>query len=753
MSWQRVARVAVAVIGIGTAVAVYVLTRPRTTTRQAGVGTADPTTTIESGRGMTFRYKDGDRQFTLEYGSIRQHADGQSEWTAFHLLTTDGTDLRGDIAESVGHASSSNDPPKELNLKGHVSLRTQEGLTVTAENVHWVDATGQATVPGATAFTRERMSGTGTGAIYERDTGTFRLLADAHMTVAPAPGDQGGQIEATAHTMTFNRAGNALLFDEDAHIVHGTDTMSADRATLYLTPDHEQFRVIELRGHSRVTPAPGQEQTAPPDMQADDIDLAFYDGTQVLQRAVLNRQASMTMIDANGRRVITAATIMLTTAPDGRTLTHLEGTDRVTVKTPAQNGTPERTITAPSLVATGDEKIGLTLAQFTGGARFVETVPAAGGQAASSRTGTSQTLALKLNGQFDAIDEAQFQQNVRFEDGTMVGDADVGVYLASKAQLTLKPFDRNAKRQPRVTDGSVTVDAGELIDVDLNTDDLHARRDVKTVTAGQKDASAQSQTGLFDAEDPVYGQSAEFWYTGASKRTRYLGTPAARARVQQTGSSNSSVTAIEVTVVDQRNLIAKGTVEAVFLLTDQHASPAASGAGAATRPSAPAKPATAGTAPGAAGTPTRYRVTADTLDYDDDARTAVYTGAPVTMTSDDGTTTSQRLVLKLAAEQRSLDRLDATVDVHTKLTNGRDAIADVLIYESAIDRYTLRGARGVPIVMREQADKPGTCSVVKALVGYFTHSDAAPVFPEAENPGSVERRDKSGADCTGELKR
>jgi hypothetical protein len=180
-------------------------------------------------------------------------------------------------------------------------------------------------------------------------------------------------------------------------------------------------------------------------------------------------------------------------------------------------------------------------------------------------------------------------------------------------------------------------------------------------------------------------------------------------------------------VANDQDLTAKGSVESIFFLTDDTS----------------ATP----------GTPTRYRVTADTLSYQDDARTATYTGAPVVMTSTDGTTSAQRMVLKLAAEERSLERLDATGDVHSKLASGRDAISDVLIYESALDRYTLRGANGVPIVLREQADKPGSCSIVKAAVGYFTHSDQAPTFPRAENPGSVERTEKTGAACTEELKR
>jgi hypothetical protein len=428
--------------------------------------------------------------------------------------------------------------------------------------------------------------------------------------------------------------------------------------------------------------------------------------------------------------------VMLTTAPDGKTVTHLEANDRVIVNTPAQNGAPQRTITAPSLLANGDDQQGLTSAQFTGGVRFVETTPGRGGRGGASRTGTSQVLNLKLKGQLDAIDEAEFQQNVRFEDGDVVGDADIGVYLASKGQLTLKPFPQNARRVPRVTDGSVTVDASELIDVDLDSNDLHARRDVKTVTTAQKGSDAKKASpGLFNDRDPVYGQAAEFWYASATKQAHYVGTAEARARVQQqpkaqaqtAAGDSSSVVAVDIVVANDQDLTAKGSVESIFFLTDD-------------------KSATP-------GTPTRYRVTAEALSYQDAARTATYTGAPVTMTSTDGTTSAQQLVLRLAAEGRSLERLDAAGDVHSKLASGRDAISDVLIYESAADRYTLRGAGGLPVVLREPGDKPGTCSIVKGAVGYFTHSNQAPDFPIAENPGGVERTERTGADCTGELKR
>jgi lipopolysaccharide export system protein LptA len=713
----------VAAVGIGTAVVLFVKTRerkpgPRTIVDSA----ADPAAAIQSGPGTQIRFKSGERQLTLEYGSVKQYPDGRTGWTGFHLVMADGTDLKADAAETKGKAAAG-EMPKDVTATGHVSLRTSEGVQVQADTLHYDDATGRADIPGPTSFIRGRMSGTGTGAVYERDTGVFTLLADAHVTTAAGP-DGTGAVDATARTMTFNRTNNALLFDDGARITHEKDAMAADRATLYLTDDHEQFKVIELRGNARVMPAPGQT-SATPAMQAQDIDLAFYEGTQALQRAVLMRGASMVTTDGASRRAISANVVTLTMAPDGKTLTHLEGSENVVVKTPAQNGVPERTITAASLVANGDDQKGLTAAQFTGGVTFVEVIPPANGAAASRRTGTSRLLNLELAGQLDAIEEAQFQQSVKFEAGDVSGDADLGVYQAAKGRLTLRPFAKDARRPPQVTDGSMTVRAAELVDVDLNTNDLHAVGDVNTNTApgAKKTSAATANAGLFNDHDPTFGQGREFWYTDATKRARYLGTDAKLAKVQQT---DNSVTAVDITLAsDTNDLSAKGRVESVFNMESPQAG----------------KPAST------------YRVKADSLDYRDAARTASYAGSPVTMAGPDGTTSSRQLVLTLAAAERKLERLEATTEVSAKLSATREAVADVLIYEAASDRYTLRGLNGRALVLREAGDKPGTCSIMTGATGYFTHSTQAPNFPTAENPGGGDKWDKTGAECTGELKR
>ena len=722
MRWQRVARMVLAAVGLGVAVLLYVNTRerPMPEAQPGGSLVADPQATVQAGKGAQIRYRDGDKQFTVEYTASSLYSDGRTVLEGARLTLEDGTIASADRVESQGSVVAGA-MPEEFRLKGNARFQTPDGAIVQAGEATITDASGQAVMPGPVTFTRGRMSGTGTGGTYERDTGVFKLLADAHVT--GAADSSGHTLDARSSTLTFNRAGKALLFDGQATLTTDTDVMTADRATLYLTDDHEQFRVIELRGQARVMPKPGAPSSGSPDMRAMDIDMAFHEGTQALQRAVLTRDATMVLVEGTGRRSISANTIVAETATDGKTLTLLDARERVEVRTPARDATPERVITAATLLATGDGKTGLTAAVFGGGVSFVEVIPAARGRAAGQRTGTSQTLNMKLKGQLDAIDEAQFQQNATFKDGDVTGDADLGIYRAAKGQLTLQPM-RNGKRAPHVTTGDVTVDATELIDVDLNTKDVHARRDVKTVTAAKGGRGGGTEGALFNDREPMYGFGAEFWYASADGTARYQAPAVTPATVRQ-GENVVSGQAIEL-VNTTRDLTATGSVTSVMLL--------AGGGGG-----------------GRGAAPVRYRITANELVYRDKARTASYAGLPtaqVVMTGTDGVISAARMVLTLARENRTLDRLDAEGEVYLKLAQGQEAVADTLVYVAAGEQYTLRGQ---PVVFRAPAEKPGACSTWNGRVGYWKTGARAPEFPLAENPGGVDQRDD--ASCAGALKR
>ncbi len=573
MRWQRIARRVVAVIGLGTAVAIYALSRERPVAERPGPSAErDPAATVAAGHGVQVRYRGSSKQFTLEYGAIRQYADGRQSWDDVRLSLEDGTTVSAKAGESRGQPGA-NGLPQSISLKDDVRVHTADGTDLQAATATYEPSSGVARMPGLVRFTRGPTTGSGTGATYERDSGTFHLLAGASVTTAPADG--GSAIKASGDTMTFTRADRTLVFDDQVRIVRATDVMTADRASLQLSEDDTRFDLIELRGHSRVTPDPGAG-AGTPDMRATDIDLTFHDGTQVLERALLRNQSRIVMAEGGGRRSIDAGDITVTMAGDGQTVTHLEASPQAVVRLPAGNGVPARIIRAASLAASGDDAHGLTSAVFTGGASFVETVPASAGRSAGQRSGTSRRLTMSLKGQLDAIDEAHFEHDVVFKDGGVTGTGALGIYRATQGALTLEPAGGSPADVAHVDDGRVTVDAAESIEVDLDTENLHARREVKTVTAGEADGeSGRPDTALFSDREPVYGFGAEFWYDHDAGKARYQGGTAGAARLQQ---GDVRVAAAVVTVLETTNdVTAEGQVDATLAL-------AGPGAGGATAP-------------------------------------------------------------------------------------------------------------------------------------------------------------------------
>src|SRR5262249_18374153 len=149
----------------------------------------------------------------------------------------------------------------------------------------------------------------------------------------------------------------------------------------------------------------------------DDIDLLFHpDGRSLNHARLASRQkpSSLVVTDDAGSRSITAPTVEFDLAPDGQTMTRLNANDPVTVDLPATKDAPARTIHAATLVAQGAAPGGLKSARFDRNVTFDEKGTGATA-AAVARHAESAVLILDLNGQLDSIKQADFQQNVKFQ--------------------------------------------------------------------------------------------------------------------------------------------------------------------------------------------------------------------------------------------------------------------------------------------------------------------------------------------------
>jgi lipopolysaccharide export system protein LptA len=706
--WQRAARIGLAVAGVSFAIALYTMTRERPP-EEAPLQPPPPEdrTAKEIGGPGVAKIVDrsGKDVGELRFERSLSFPDGRSRYEKARFADARGFAVSADVATALSGAVG--DKPQEMTFEGNVVFRDDADLQVQTDRATYTDATGVLQMPGAVTFTRGRLSGQGTGAVYYRDTDTMQFLADAVARVAPDEHGQ-GRAEATAKTMTLLRSQKMLRLEQDARIRSDAETLSGDTASIYFTDDESAMKFLELRGRASVLPidpAPaGAGRSSVPAMRASDITLGFHPDGRTVQHATLTTAASLDLTSAAGARSVRANWIDLFLAADGRTLTNLDARDNVVVVLPASDKAPAREIRSATLIASGRGGKGLEVAQFQQNVRFTETPAAAG---APPRTATARTLNLSLGGELDAIDRAEFQREAVFTDGDVRGEADQLIYDAVKNQLALRPLQGAPRRLARVTDDKFTVDAPE-IDVALETDDLSARGGV---TTNSKQGASKRPSGLFSSDESVQGRSVGFAYVSATGTATYTGKAGEPARVVQ---GKSEIEAPEIRIADETgNLDAAGGVKTVFLME----------------------------ADDAGGKPVEYTTTAQTFRYDDAKRTAVYravvNGPVAEMTGSDGSVVAgESIALTLAEESRAVTHLRVDGSVGGTLTGNYEFKGATLTYTAATGLYVLTGT---PARVKSPSSDKKDCLLTHGKVLEFTRTTNTPRQREADAYNSSKR--------------
>lgn len=694
--WQRPARWLIAGLGVAFAVSLFVLQRDRPA--PAGPVPAmdsDPEALSESSGGRIVSLRNGEIEFTIDHEGQRSYADRQVFLKPYIRFVRSGQEIRADRLETRGKPVDGA-IPAELELIGHVRLTKGDHISVEADGgATYDDAAGALNMPGPVTFTRGDLHGAGTGATYQRDEDLFQILADATAQIA---GDESGegQLDLSASRMSLAGGQNYLLLEEDARIVRAGETLTGNAATISFAEDNETIRFLELRGGAAVSPVDPASHV--PAMNAEDITLSFHAESKALEHATLTGNARLTFREPGGERAMQASWIDMYLAPDGRTLTRLDGRDRVVVQLPPDGDRPARDIRSTTLVAKGTAAAGLQTAVFDGGAEFIEHIPASGQTAAATRTGKARSLHLALDGGLDAIDEAEFRQDVSFASGEMRGEAELARYHAARAELVLLRAASGSTRQPaaRREDGSFVVDADQ-IDLALDSEDLRAAGAVRTVSR-QADTARDSGSRLFEAGKPVYGSSDGLRYTHATGQATYVGQEGSPARLVQ---DENRIAGREIVVDEKTNdLRATGRVESSFVEPPPADAPEGE-------------------------EPKLNRISADEMAYDERARTATYLGAPVTFRSAGAETTAEKLVLRLD-EGRSVLGFEATgATVFIVLPGGHEAKGAHLTYDRLVGSYTLRGAPGRPAQAKSPQESGKGCVLSTGVEVVFTSGTGA----------------------------
>lgn len=687
MSWQKQARRAIAIFVIVFVAIVFVALRYRNAppVQAPPPERKDPNAVVENtGSGHIEISKNGRVVVGLKFGSQFTYPDGRTKFGNGVEVTSTHNGKPFTVTSREAEINQSGDELKHAYFAHEVKL-TSEATEVTSEEATYDKDEGMLKVPGAVAFRRGRMRGTGVGATYDFNREVLWLLKDAHITVAADDKGQGA-LAATAAAAGMARAEHYLKLTGKGHIDGEGRVIDADEITITLTEDDQRVRMLQLRGNSSIRGS--GSAGGPQAMSAKDIDLTYADDGRTLQRAMLMENGAVQLPGEGtspGRKV-SGKTIDIALAPDGNTVTSLNATENVQVDLPAAADLPAKRIRSATLTATGAPNAGLQNAIFGGNVDYRESRAARGTLAAIDRRARSQTLTVKTKPGFGDVEEADFRGNVHFTDGTdVVADATHALYHVDKDQIDLTPSGDPGPAAPRVTDGRVTVEA-RTIEFSLTSRKLKADTKVRSSMApasapGRNNApgapARQAAPAASDAkvpsllknDQPVTVTSNRLEYDGAAEHAVYSGS--ARLWQGETKINGDTI------VVDDKtgNLEARTSVHTDMFLDDVD-------------PKTNAKK------------PTRSVGDADNFVYDDAKRLATYTGNAHFVGSE-GDVTAEKLELFLLKDSNELDRAEG-YGANGKVIvreGGRIATGARLTYTAKDQTYVMTGT---PVTAVEQ---------------------------------------------------
>jgi len=693
MSWQKKARLAIAAfVIVFIAIVVVALRQRKTTPRSASTPPRiDKTAMVENTGGLDFKQmKDGRVVFGIKAGSQFTYPDGRNKLGNGVEVTADRNGKPFTVTSRDAEIVLAEEDLKTAHFTTAVKL-TSQGTEVTGDEATYDKAEGIVRIPGAVAFSRGRMKGTGVGATYDLNREVLWLLDRAHITVAADDKGQ-GRLDATAGAAGMARAEHYVKLTGNGHIDGEGRVIDADEITILLTDDDERVRTLQLRGNSRIRGS--GNSSGPQSMSARDIDLTYGDDGRTLQHSQLVENAVVELPGEGksaGRR-IAGKTIDIAMSPDGKTVTNLNATESVQVDLPPEGDAPAKRIRSATLAATGAPGSGLQHATFAGGVEYRETRAARGTVAAVDRQARSVSLIVATKPGFGALQEADFHGNVHFTDGPEVtADATRAVYHVDRDQIDLSPSDDPGPASPRVTDGRVTVEA-RTIEFSLTTRKLKADTRVRSSMlpqqrkaaaapvagktlppAGQRGTtappapaaasdSAAHVPSILKQDQPVTITSNRLEYDGAAGHAIYSGN--SRLWQGETTKING-----DTIIVDDKtgNLEARVNVRTEMMLDEVD-------------PKTNARKATRSTGQ------------SDAFVYDDAKRVATYTGHAHLLGSE-GDVTAEKLELFLASGANELERAEGYGANGTVIVKegGRVATGARLTYTTKTQTYLMTG--------------------------------------------------------------
>jgi LPS export ABC transporter protein LptC len=681
MRWQKRARLGIAIFGIVFAAVVYSAIGERVTPTPAPAPERlDPNAIIESSGCDLRRITGTKRDFRITCDRQLAYENGASKLIGVRVEVKERAGRDFVITAGEGNAG---EKQQDLVLSDDVKMMASDGFTLSTAAATFNQNEGIVRAGGPVSFSKGRMSGSGRGMTYDKNTDVLVLLDQAQVTMADANGGTTGAF--TAGKATLSRPENYLLLETAVHVLRGEQTLDANRVRATLTEDDERITFIEMRENSRVAGGSGPFDS----MNGDAIDIDYADDGQTVEKVVLSGGAMIALRGQQGRpgRHMRGGSLMLAFAPDGA-LTSAKGHENVQMDLPATDAAAARHIRASSLDATGEAGKGLTSARFVGDVEYREE----GHQGAAPRLARSRELSVVLEG--DAVSGAVFSGRAQFEEQGLKASAARARYEPAAGALQLTGADEGGG--PRVADEQIAIEA-DAIEVTLEGRKMIAAGNVKTVLQ----AASKNTPGLLKKGQPANVSAAKLQYEGDPGRATYTGgaqlwqgDTAIRgdfiAIDQENGNLSATGNARSTLMFGAEQSIGRGD-EIRYEDRTREITYAATGAPAPLPQGQPAP------ADGRSAAPPHEARPAPTSAA---SAPPAPVSKPAQLTGPQGNLAAQRIVVHLADTESRMERLEAA-DTITLRLDTRVATGSRLTYIAEDERYVLSGTAAVPVKVIE----------------------------------------------------
>jgi lipopolysaccharide export system protein LptA len=641
--WQRRARFGFGLFAAAFAIVLwFVIGERRTATPAPPVARLDPKAVSEIKGGDVVQVKGAKRDIRVEFATQVLYEDGSAKYTGFKALIDD----RGGRSFEITGAEAVVAPQQSaIDVTGNVNVRTSDGLVAKTDRATFTEADGILRGDGPISFERARTKGSGVGFTYERSIDRLELRDKAVVDVAPA--NDGGGMSVRAGSAAYSRAERFMRFERRMHLEREGQVIEADTATVFLLPDRDEPKIVELRGNSSIQGTATESGLR--QMQARDMNLTYADDGRTLEHALLVGQSRVDLARAGGTtgQDLRGETLDITLAPDGA-VTQLLGRENVHLVLPAMNDTAAREITSQSLTATGKGGQGLNDMVFDTNVVYREDVP--GGD---PRVVRARMLHAQL-GEGGVINTANFTGGFAFQQGALRAESPEAFYNVKNGTLGLRGAESG--KPPAMRNARVDLRTATTIDVTLSPLNIVAAGKVEAVFAPGRQEGERG-TSLFSDREAIVVVCDKLVFDEATGAGTYTGKPA--RVVQDSGNQIRG----DVIAMNEKT----GTLTATGNVTTS-------------------LPIAATDDESAKGNSTGH---AGRFEFDDAKRRAVYT-SNAQLDGAQGNLRANRIELLLVQKGNALQQLTAAGNVRV-FVEDREATGDTLVYHPSDERYVLNG--------------------------------------------------------------